>query len=80
MTREKVMNKLNDIFCDVFDNDSIIISELTTSSEIEGWDSVMHITLIAEIEDEFDVRFSMNDVLNMKTVGDIASRIMELKK
>mgnify|MGYP003295872580 CR=1 FL=1 len=53
MTREEILAKVNDIFHDVFDDDSIVVVECTTSEDVEDWDSLMHITLISEIESEF---------------------------
>ncbi|MCR5761414.1 MAG: acyl carrier protein [Sphaerochaetaceae bacterium] len=77
MTKDEVFNKLNEIFRDVFDDESIIVNDSTTAKDIEGWDSLMHITLISEIEDCFNIRFAMKDVTNMKNVGDMANIILE---
>lgn len=38
----------------------------------------MHITLIGTIEDEFDIKFAMKDVIGMKNVGDMVHIIMSL--
>jgi len=78
MTREEVFEKLNEVFKDVFFDDSIEVTDATTSKDIEGWDSLMHITLIGAVEDEFDIRFPMKDVVEMKNVGDMVNLIMEL--
>lgn len=78
MERQEILNKLNDIFREVFDNETIRISDATTTSDIEGWDSMMHITLIAEIEDKFNIHFTMEDITSMKNVGEMITKIMEL--
>lgn len=71
MTRDEILEKVTEIFRDVFDDDSIVITDETTAADIEDWDSLTHITLISEIEDEFDFKFSMKDVLGMKNVGEM---------
>ena len=71
MSREKILEKVNEIFCDVFDDDSIEIEENTTADDIEDWDSLTHITLISEIESEFGFKFAMKDVVGMKNVGEM---------
>ena len=71
MTRDEILEKATDIFRDVFDDDTIVITPETTAADIEDWDSLTHITLIAEIEDEFDYKFSMKDILGMKNVGEM---------
>ena len=51
MEREEVFNKLKEIFNDVFDRD-IELNESTQAKDVDGWDSLTHITLIAQIEEE----------------------------
>ena len=71
MNREQILEKVNEIFCDVFDDESIEIAESTTADDIEDWDSLTHITLISEIESEFGFKFAMKDVVGMKDVGEM---------
>ncbi len=78
MTREEVFERLNEVFVDVFDDESIVISGNTTAKDIDGWDSLMHITLISEVEDAFDVHFEMKDVSKMQNVGEMVDKIIEL--
>ena len=68
MSREEIFKKLNEVFCDVFDDPDIQISDLTTAADIEGWESLTHITLISSVEDAFDISFSMKEVVKMKNV------------
>jgi acyl carrier protein len=77
MTREDVFKRLNTVFRDVFDDDGITVTESTTANDIEEWDSLIHITLISEIEDEFDVRFKMKEVTKMQNVGEMVDKILE---
>ncbi len=80
MTREEVFVQLNGVFRDVFDDGDIVVTDKTTASDIEGWDSLMHISLISAVEDEFDIKFSMKEVVNMENVGERADIIVrELK-
>lgn len=77
MTREEVFEKLTEVFQDVFDDEEILLNDDTTAEDIEDWDSLMHITLISEVEDAFDVHFAMKDVTGMKNVGEMVSLILE---
>ena len=71
MTRSEILEKATAIFRDVFDDDSIVIGDSTTAADIEDLDSLTHITLISEIEDAFDYKFSMKQVLGLKNVGEM---------
>ena len=66
MTREEVLEKVNAVIQDVFDDDSIRVSDETVASDVDGWDSLMHITLIGT-----------KDVVGMKNVGQMVDLIME---
>lgn len=59
MNRTEILEKLNEVFHDVFDNNDIVVTEQTNANDIEEWDSLIHITLISAVEDEFDVSFDM---------------------
>ncbi len=74
MTRQEIFEKLTEVFCDVFDEE-ITITEMTTAQDVEDWDSLTHITLIAEVEDTFGIKFSMKDVLGMQNVGEMVDII-----
>ncbi len=80
MNKNNVINRLNDVFRDVFDDDSITINDNTTSADIEDWDSIEHITLIDAVEHEFKMRFKMKEVSGMKNVGEMISIILERGK
>lgn len=77
MSREEILRRVNEIFWDVFDDESIEVTEETTAEDIEDWDSLTHITLISEVEDEFGFTFAMKDVLGMKNVGEMLDIIEE---
>ena len=77
MTREDVYVRLKEVFADVFDRDVVLCDE-TTAADVDGWDSLTHITLIGTVEDEFDIKFPMRDVVHMKNVGEMVSLILEL--
>ena len=69
MSREEIYEKLNDVFRDVFDDDS------TTSADIDGWDSLEHINLISAVEQEFGIHFGMGQIVSMKNVGEMVDII-----
>ena len=77
MNRDEVLEKINEIIRDVFDDEDIVVTETTVASDVDGWDSLMHITLIGTVEDEFDIKFAMKDVVGMKNVGQMVDLIIE---
>lgn len=80
MDKEKIRARLNEIFCDVFDDENIEIDEYTTADDIDGWDSLEHITLISAVEKAFKMRFTMKEVSGMKNVGEMIDILAERAK
>lgn len=76
MNQEEIYDKLNTVFQDVFDDESITVSAATTAEDIEDWDSLEHINLVAAVEQAFDVKFTMGQVMTMKNVGEMVTIIM----
>jgi acyl carrier protein len=77
---QEIMDRLNAIFQDVFDDDSLTVGPDTTAKDVEDWDSLSHITLVSAVEDEFRMKFSMKEVVEMKNVGEMISIIEARRK
>lgn len=77
MERNEIFTKLNDIFRDYFDDESISLTEATTADDIEEWDSLEHINLIVAVEKAFNMKFTMGEVTTMKNVGAMVDIIIE---
>lgn len=75
MDRASIFEKLTEVFQDVFDDDTIALTDETTAADIEDWDSLTHITLLATVEEEFGMKFSMKAVQGMKNVGEMVNLI-----
>ena len=76
MTKEEIYERLNTVFRDVFDDDEIEVCETTTADDIEDWDSLEHINLVAAVEQEFGIKFSMAQVMGMENVGEMVDVIL----
>ena len=64
--------KYDQIFIETFEINSDQLNDLLEYQSIEAWDSVGHMSLIAALEDEFDISFEMDDIIDFGTyVGGI---------
>ena len=77
MKREEVYERLNRVFREVFDDDSITLDDKTTADDIEDWDSFEHINLIVAIEEEFSFKIPIGKTVTMKNVGEMVDIILE---
>lgn len=80
MTREEAYKRLNKVFQDVFDDETIEVCDTTTADDIDEWDSFEHINLVVAVEEEFSFKIPMGKVVTMKNVGEMVDIILELGK
>jgi len=73
-----ILEQVQTIFRDVFDDDQLSISPMTSAKDIEDWDSLTHIQLVTRIEKHFKIRFTVSEVTKLKVVGDLI-RLIETK-
>ena len=77
MDREQVYRQLNEVFREVFDDETIILNDQTTADDIDDWDSLEHINLMIEVEYAFGIKFNMGEINNLKNVGELVDIIMK---
>lgn len=80
MERNELLEKITEIFRDVMVNDDIVLTEETTSYDIEEWDSVSHIQLIDEVEQKFGIKFTAKEMLAWEDVGEFMDAIQSKLK
>jgi acyl carrier protein len=71
----EVIKKLQDIFIKISNNKSITLDNSDVLSDIKNWD-VMELSLLPEIQKEFKIEFSAEDIIGCKCVGDIVWKII----
>ena len=77
MERNAIHDDLQEIFRTVFDDSTLSITDNTTSSDIEDWDSLEQINLLSTIEREFKIKFTVGDVEGLANVGAMIDVIMK---
>lgn len=64
-----VIDELKDVFEMVFDQKDLKITPETTSNDVEGWDSMSHVTMLMAVEDHFNIEFKSFEIANLPNVG-----------
>lgn len=73
--KNKVLETLNSIFVDYFDDYSISLNPDTTAKDIEEWDSLAQVGLILSIEKKYEVRFKASEIEELENIGDMVKLI-----
>ena len=73
MSEATLLTRVNEVFRSVFDDPNLTVSLATTAKDVPDWDSITHITLVIEIEREFNVKFQMAEIEKLRNVGDLVA-------
>lgn len=76
MERTEILTTIQNVFRDIIDEDDLLITENSTSSDVEGWDSLTHIHLVVNIEKSFNVKFSASEISSWANIGQIVDSII----
>lgn len=70
--------KLFDLMGEVLDVNPTLISDKTIQRDIEKWDSLNSLLLIDAIEKEYNIKFPIDDVMEISGVIDIKNILSKL--
>lgn len=76
MQRATILSSLNEIFCDILDEEDLTLTEENSAEDVEDWDSLSHIQIIVAIEKHFNIKFTAFEVEQFNNVGDIITVII----
>ena len=79
MDMNELMDAIQAIFRDNFDDDALVVTRATTPEDMEDWDSLEQINLLTAMEKQFGLKFTLDDVRGLENVGDMADLILRLK-
>ena len=74
-TMNYILERLNQVFQYVFEDDEICITRATTAEDVQDWDSVKHVTLMVTVEKTFGIIFTSSQVAGLKNVGELVDLV-----
>ena len=78
MERNEIIEKITEIFREVFGDKNIVVNDEMTANDVENWDSLTHMLMITKVEEELGIKFKLKELNRLKKVGDLIS-IVESK-
>lgn len=75
MNQIQILEKLAEILKELFDDDTLKVTRELRASDVEEWDSLMHVRLLIETESIFKVKLSLSQTLNFNNIGDLVDTI-----
>ena len=74
-----MIDELINLFSEVLEVSPDALSEDSSPENVEEWDSLKAMELVASIEEQFEIELSTKDIMKMRTIG-IAREVIEKKK
>ncbi len=71
MSNFEILQVVTTIMKDVLELPDLIVTTSTSATDVDEWDSMTHIQIIASIEAKFKVRFALGELQALKNVGDM---------
>ena len=64
-------SKIVEVVADIFEIDESEVADPLTPDMVDLWDSLCQLRLVTALEQEFDIKFSMEEIESIETVGHI---------
>jgi acyl carrier protein len=71
MSDAAFLDQVTKVFRETFDKPDLVLYDAMQAKDVEGWDSLNHITLIVGIEEEFKIKFTTREVMGFQNVGEM---------
>ena len=75
MRKEEITEKINKVFSNVLGHNYFSLTTETSADDVDGWESITHMMIITEIENTFNIKFKLMDLMNMNNIGDLITTI-----
>ena len=76
MERKEVFSKLNEIFEEILDLDSVELTDASNAEDYDEWDSLANIQLVMAIQKAFNIKFNSAEIMSWNNVGDMVDCII----
>jgi acyl carrier protein len=75
MDSNSLLEELQEIFRDILDQPDLILTRASNANNVEDWDSLAHINLVTAIEKQYNIKFALGELQDLKDVGDMINLI-----
>lgn len=76
MQRTDILDRLQGLFRETFDDDGLTVSDKTSADDVDGWDSLSNVRLMIAVEQTFGIRMRAAEVASLKNVGELVNLVV----
>tara|TARA_R110002051_G_scaffold318588_1_gene401144 strand:- start:1887 stop:2144 length:258 start_codon:yes stop_codon:yes gene_type:complete len=71
MDKQEVLHKIQRAFEKILEHNNFQLGDQTSAKDVDGWDSITHMMIITEIEELYQIKFKLMDLMSMNTISDL---------
>jgi acyl carrier protein len=75
MEQAVVLDAIQQVGRRVFGDPSIRLTESSTAADVDGWDSLSHVSFILGIEKHFRIKISVKEAVGLANVGELVDLV-----
>lgn len=75
MERPLLIEKIRSTLTTVLGHDRFEMREDLTAPDVEGWDSLTHMSIITGLEQAFNIKFKLREINKLKNMGSLIELI-----
>ena len=75
MERSDILKRVEEIFREELEQEDLVLNDETTADDVDAWDSLSHVQLVAAMEEAFSIEFKSREILSWDNVGDLIDSI-----
>jgi acyl carrier protein len=77
MDKIKILKALETIMQDIFDVPTLMLTESSSATDVEEWDSLNHVQMVVAVEKHFKIKFTAQEIQSWKNAGEICETIQK---
>jgi acyl carrier protein len=75
MERNTILVKVKAVLISELKHEDFEMKDDLVAAEVNGWDSLTHMSIITAIEDEFNLKFKLKELNKLKNMGTLIELI-----
>lgn len=75
MNKNQINDGIQKAFEKVLEHSNFTLEDQTSAQDVDGWESITHMMIITEIENIFNIKFKLMDLMLMENIGDLKNAI-----
>lgn len=80
MEKNEIMSQVTEVYREVLKSPGLVLKMEITAQDVDGWDSLNHTILMAEVQKHFNIRFSLKEIIKFRNIGDMVNLLEEKLK